>query len=594
MSFCEEKYSEGLSLFEECNYVKAVEAFIEVYNQGFRQEEIVDDIYSCFITPNEDEFLQNYKESRMSNKDIVDELAVDFIPVAENVFFYYNKLQKSFGNILYLKDSTTQELCKEFERLLIVGLNDLSSVLSAMSVKNWSKIYIILGQEKCVFYSLFKLPEFEGKYMDNVVLFDTEEQFIDYFSSNNEYLPKTVISNDNEKYLNIIDELHKIRIEDMDKVNNNVFLSICIPTYNRGNIALNSVNNILKLKYDSEIEIVISNNGSVDNTEGYEKIKNIKDNRIRYFEFEENQGYASNVRKVLEESKGKFAVVASDEDLMIIQNVGQYMTYLLNNMETGIVLSTGYGNNFCDESERTYKKGFEAVIKAMNSNYVTGTTFNMKYFKERNVLARFDANRGNRFVEDYAHCVMAMMTSEESDVRESGIYLWDAREEAVSENGQVKIQHYTLPENRIIQQNSAVDFLYKAMELPDEDFLNAFMERVRKTYFLVKLAGVVYREEYLNKYKWVNVCKRLHINNLELVDIYFGDYEEELKNQIKDILLQYYIENIKDDFQNNIVDDRAALIQLTLANIIAYRLESKVSIYDIDVDLLEEKISEII
>lgn len=594
MSFCEEKYSEGLSLFEECNYVKAVEAFIEVYNQGFHQEEIVDDIYSCFITPNEDEFLQNYKESRMSNKDIVDELAVDFIPVAENAFFYYNKLQKSFGNILYLKDSTTQELCKEFERLLIVGLNDLSSALSAMSVKNWSKIYIILGQEKGVFYSLFKLPEFEGKYMDNVVLFDTEEQFIDFFSSNNEYLPKTVISNDNEKYLNIIDELHKIRIEDMDKVNNNVFLSICIPTYNRGNIALNSVNNILKLKYDSEIEIVISNNGSVDNTEGYEKIKNIKDNRIRYFEFEENQGYASNVRKVLEESKGKFAVVASDEDLMIIQNVGQYMTYLLNNMETGIVLSTGYGNNFCDESERTYKKGFEAVIKAMNSNYVTGTTFNMKYFKERNVLARFDANRGNRFVEDYAHCVMAMMTSEESDVRESGIYLWDAREEAVSENGQVKIQHYTLPENRIIQQNSAVDFLYKAMELSDEDFLNAFMERVRKTYFLVKLAGVVYREEYLNKYKWVNVCKRLHINNLELVDIYFGDYEEELKNQIKDILLQYYIENIKDDFQNNIVDDRAALIQLTLANIIAYRLASKVSIYDIDVDLLEEKISEVI
>lgn len=43
-------------------------------------------------------------------------------------------------------------------------------------------------------------------------------------------------------------------------------ISICIPTYNRANVVYRTVVNCLKCK-DEDIEVVVSNNCSEDNTE---------------------------------------------------------------------------------------------------------------------------------------------------------------------------------------------------------------------------------------------------------------------------------------------------------------------------------------
>ena len=61
-----------------------------------------------------------------------------------------------------------------------------------------------------------------------------------------------------------------------------MLLSICIPSHNRGHRALALVEELLQLPYGNELEIICSNNGSDKNTEGYEKLKEIKDERFVY------------------------------------------------------------------------------------------------------------------------------------------------------------------------------------------------------------------------------------------------------------------------------------------------------------------------
>lgn len=58
------------------------------------------------------------------------------------------------------------------------------------------------------------------------------------------------------------------------------FLSICIPTYNRAEVVYKTVRNILNYN-GNNIEIVVSNNCSSDNTE--ELLLEIKDKRVKYF-----------------------------------------------------------------------------------------------------------------------------------------------------------------------------------------------------------------------------------------------------------------------------------------------------------------------
>lgn len=65
------------------------------------------------------------------------------------------------------------------------------------------------------------------------------------------------------------------------------FFSIIIPTYNRGYIVSEAVNSVLKQTFE-DFEIIVVDDGSTDNTQ--ELISTIRDNRIRYYRYENNKG----------------------------------------------------------------------------------------------------------------------------------------------------------------------------------------------------------------------------------------------------------------------------------------------------------------
>lgn len=97
-----------------------------------------------------------------------------------------------------------------------------------------------------------------------------------------------------------------------------ILLSICIPTYNRSKLLRDCLESICvqfnKKKIYKSIEIIISNNNSVDDTEKVVKEFQSKYKNIWYFKNKKNIG-TKNTIKVALHAKGKYIWFFSDDDL---------------------------------------------------------------------------------------------------------------------------------------------------------------------------------------------------------------------------------------------------------------------------------------
>ncbi len=101
---------------------------------------------------------------------------------------------------------------------------------------------------------------------------------------------------------------------------NKPLLSICIPTFNRESCLKDCLNSIVSQFTNKEIfdqlEVVISDNGSTDNTtnvvkEFQTKFSNIN---IKYFRNETNIGFDRNLVSVVEKSTGEYCLTFGDDD----------------------------------------------------------------------------------------------------------------------------------------------------------------------------------------------------------------------------------------------------------------------------------------
>lgn len=90
-------------------------------------------------------------------------------------------------------------------------------------------------------------------------------------------------------------------------------LSICIPTYNHGKYIPKLLDSIIHQCCEN-IEIVVSDNASTDNTE--EIILRYKKDfpHFTYFRWNENRGFDANAIKVLELAKGRYCWIIGSDD----------------------------------------------------------------------------------------------------------------------------------------------------------------------------------------------------------------------------------------------------------------------------------------
>lgn len=77
-----------------------------------------------------------------------------------------------------------------------------------------------------------------------------------------------------------------------------ISLSMCIPTYNRASYIGEAIHSIiiqLEDEFKDKVEIIISDNGSTDNTEEIVGIYQKIHSNIKYYRHDKNMGYECNV-----------------------------------------------------------------------------------------------------------------------------------------------------------------------------------------------------------------------------------------------------------------------------------------------------------
>lgn len=113
-------------------------------------------------------------------------------------------------------------------------------------------------------------------------------------------------------------------------MNEKPLLSICIPTYNRAEYLVKSLDSLICLPEfnTSEVEVVISDNASTDNTQEIVKIYTDRYNTIHYYRNEENIRDKNFPTSIIR-ANGTFRKLCNDT-LIYSDN---YLSYLLYNIK---------------------------------------------------------------------------------------------------------------------------------------------------------------------------------------------------------------------------------------------------------------------
>lgn len=93
-------------------------------------------------------------------------------------------------------------------------------------------------------------------------------------------------------------------------------ISIIVPTYNRSEFLIRCVDSVLEQDYEN-LEIIIINDCSTDNTSEVVKSKYGNNNKVVYIENETNLGPGGNRQKAYLKSKGEYIIFADDDDFYI-------------------------------------------------------------------------------------------------------------------------------------------------------------------------------------------------------------------------------------------------------------------------------------
>ena len=149
-----------------------------------------------------------------------------------------------------------------------------------------------------------------------------------------------------------------------------LLVSVCIPVYNGGLYIGDTLNSLIKQTYKN-IEIIVSDNASTDNTGEIVKSFCVADPRVKYFRNKTNLGYCKNILSAVNKASSEFIAIYHADDIYspnIIEK--QYNVLKKNDSIHGVFVKL----------ESFTKDGIEARPKIYNKllkSNVFNKTFNL-------------------------------------------------------------------------------------------------------------------------------------------------------------------------------------------------------------------------
>lgn len=116
----------------------------------------------------------------------------------------------------------------------------------------------------------------------------------------------------------------------------NPLVSIGIPTYNRAESLKKALDSAINQTYQN-LEIIISDNASTDETKEICEDYQRKDNRIKYLRQVENAGSIANFNIVLKEATGKYFMWLADDDWIDLNFIEECLSFLNNHNDYALV-----------------------------------------------------------------------------------------------------------------------------------------------------------------------------------------------------------------------------------------------------------------
>jgi abequosyltransferase len=168
-------------------------------------------------------------------------------------------------------------------------------------------------------------------------------------------------------------------------------LSIAIPTYNRRNLLEETLNSVFS-QITSQVELIICDNASTDDTEVFIKEYIEKYTYVKYFRNQKNIGMDRNFLTCLEKSTGDYVLMLSDDDLLDKNAVSNLLSLIENskNDNIGIIslnvrtINDGvllYNNNdiqiFSHDEIAQYYKNVGIML-----TFISSIVYNRKLFEQ--------------------------------------------------------------------------------------------------------------------------------------------------------------------------------------------------------------------
>jgi glycosyltransferase involved in cell wall biosynthesis len=158
----------------------------------------------------------------------------------------------------------------------------------------------------------------------------------------------------------------EIQISKLVRMLNLPLVSVCMITYNHEQFIEEAINGILMQEIDFNIELIISDDASPDDT--YLVVKDIMENHpkghlISYFQHEKNIGMSANFQWALNECKGKFIAICEGDDYWIDTfKVNEQVEFLEKNMEYVMVADNAIWHDVSINKKRNFSNRAERDI----------------------------------------------------------------------------------------------------------------------------------------------------------------------------------------------------------------------------------------